>query len=141
MDRPSPLRTPGGTQQHELVDSDIIFWDGGFRFFTGTSGCGGVPNAAYIEDIAAHEFGHALGMGHSSYTDATMYPSYSYCSQAFRTLAPDDIAGVRSLYPGSTPANTAPSITIGRPGATTPAFPRGPRSRSAARPPTPRTAT
>jgi hypothetical protein len=109
----------------QLVDSDIIFWDGGFRFFTGTSGCGGVSNAAYVEDIAAHEFGHALGMGHSSYNDATMYPSYSYCSQAFRTLAPDDIAGVRSLYPGSsTPANTAPSITIGAP-ANNASFPEG----------------
>ena len=110
---------------HQLVDSDIIFWDGGFRFFTGTSGCGGVSNAAYVEDIAAHEFGHALGMSHSSYTDATMYPTYSYCSQAFRTLAPDDIAGVRSLYPGSsTPANTAPSVTIGTP-ANNASFPEG----------------
>src|SRR5918993_5558332 len=34
-----------------LVDSDIVFWDGGFKFFTGSGGC---SSGAYIEDIAAH---------------------------------------------------------------------------------------
>lgn len=94
-----------------LVDSDIVMWDGRFTFYTGTSGCGSVSNSAYIEDIATHEFGHALGLGHSTAGDATMYPSYSYCSQAFRTLASDDIAGVRALYPAAD-ANTPPTVTI-----------------------------
>jgi hypothetical protein len=98
---------------NQLIDSDIIFWDGGFTFFTGASGCGVVPNAAYIEDVSAHEFGHALGLNHSTATDATMYPSYSYCSQAFRTLASDDIAGAKALYP--TLSNTAPSVSISSP--------------------------
>jgi hypothetical protein len=75
-----------------------------------------VSNAAYIEDVATHEFGHALGLNHSTAVDATMYPSYGYCSQAFRTLAPDDQAGAQSLYPGSAPGpNTAPSVTITSP--------------------------
>jgi hypothetical protein len=100
---------------NELLDSDIIFWDGGFKFFTGSSGCGGVSNAAYMEDIAAHELGHALGLSHSSSSDATMYPSYSYCSMAFRTLATDDVNGVKALYP-TTSSNTAPSVTISSPG-------------------------
>ena len=97
----------------ELLDSDIIFWDGGFTFFVG-SGCGVVPNAAYIEDIAAHEFGHALGLNHSTSTDATMYPSYSYCSTAFRTLASDDVNGAKALYP-TTSVNSAPAVTISSP--------------------------
>jgi hypothetical protein len=100
----------GGT----LVDSDIVFWDGSFRFFTGTSGCGG-SNAAYMEDIAAHEFGHALGLNHSSATGATMNPGYSTCSQAFRTLETDDIAGMAYLYPPSTPVATPPVVTIATP--------------------------
>jgi len=79
-----------------IIDADIVFWDAGFRFFSGTTGCSG---GFYIEDIAAHEFGHALGLGHSTTTGATMYPSVSSCNAGNRTLDADDIAGVRFLYP------------------------------------------
>ncbi len=73
-----------------LLDTDIVFWDGGFHFFTGTTGC---SNGFYIEDIAAHEFGHALGLGHSASASATMYPSVSSCNTANRSLDADDLAG------------------------------------------------
>jgi hypothetical protein len=79
-----------------IIDADIVFWDAGFRFFSGSTGCSG---GFYIEDIAAHEFGHAIGLGHSSTTGATMYPSVSSCNGGNRTLDADDIAGVRFLYP------------------------------------------
>jgi hypothetical protein len=79
-----------------IIDADIVFWDAAFRFFSGSSGCSG---GFYIEDIAAHEFGHALGLGHSAVGGATMFPSVSSCNAGNRTLEPDDIAGVRFLYP------------------------------------------
>jgi len=79
-----------------IIDADIVFWDGGFTFFTGSSGC---SNGFYVEDIAAHEFGHALGLGHSTSPSATMYPSVSTCNMSNRTLDADDIAGVQALYP------------------------------------------
>ena len=79
-----------------IIDADIVFWDAAFKFFAGTTGCSG---GFYIEDIAAHEFGHALGLGHSTVSTATMYPSVSYCNTGNRTLEADDISGVRSLYP------------------------------------------
>jgi hypothetical protein len=79
-----------------IVDADIVFWDGGFQFTTGTS-CTG--NAFFIEDVATHEFGHALGLGHSATPAATMYPSVSACSQQNRSLDADDITAVLSLYP------------------------------------------
>ena len=79
-----------------ILDADIVFWDEAFRFFAGSSGCSG---GFYIEDIAAHEFGHVLGLGHSTSPSATMYPSVSTCNQGNRTLDADDIAGVMALYP------------------------------------------
>jgi len=88
------------SSNNRIIDADIVFWDAGFTFFAGTTGCSG---GFYIEDIAAHEFGHALGMGHSDIAGATMYPSVSYCNTANRTLDADDIAGVRTLYPPLTP--------------------------------------
>jgi len=86
-----------------IIDADIVFWDGGFQFFAGSTGCSG---GFYIEDIAAHEFGHALGLGHSASTAATMYPSVSSCNTGNRTLDADDIAGALALYPVAMSAPT-----------------------------------
>ena len=48
--------------------------------------------------VAAHEFGHALGLGESSTSTANiMYPTYTGKKVA---LAPDDIAGIDSIYGG-----------------------------------------
>jgi matrixin len=79
-----------------LLDTDIVFWDAAFTFFSGSSGC---ASGFYIEDIAAHEFGHALGLGHSSVMGATMFPSVSSCNTGNRSLSSDDIDAVRALYP------------------------------------------
>jgi hypothetical protein len=84
------------SSQGRIIDADIVFWDATFRFFSGTSGCSG---GFYIEDIAAHEFGHAIGLGHSTTPSATMYPSVSSCNSSNRSLDADDIAGVEFLYP------------------------------------------
>ena len=46
--------------------------------------------------VAVHEFGHSLGLKHSSVTDAIMYPFYSY-RDSFE-LHEDDIAGIQNLY-------------------------------------------
>jgi len=93
-----------------IVDADIVFWDGEFRFFAGTTGC---SDGFYIEDIAAHEFGHALGLGHSASTAATMYFSVASCSTGNRILDADDIAGVRALYPPQqAPPQAPPNLRV-----------------------------
>jgi hypothetical protein len=100
-----------GDSTGHFIDADIVFYDGGFLFFTGSSGCSG---GVYIEDTATHEFGHVLGLSHSGVTTATMYPTMSWCSTSWRSLDPDDQAGIETLYPPSS-TNTAPSVTITTP--------------------------
>ncbi len=45
--------------------------------------------------VAIHEFGHALGMDHSTISTADMYAYYNGVKQ---TLTPDDVAGIDSIY-------------------------------------------
>ncbi|XP_051887013.1 matrix metalloproteinase-9 [Pristis pectinata] len=57
--------------------------------------------------VAAHEFGHSLGLDHSSIKDALMYPMYSY-TENFK-LSNDDIAGIQHLY--GPKSSSTPSFT------------------------------
>jgi predicted Zn-dependent protease len=51
--------------------------------------------------VAAHEFGHALGLDHSSATSAAiMYPAYNGVKTS---LTSDDTAGIRNVYSGNLP--------------------------------------
>jgi Matrixin/Fibronectin type III domain len=89
-----------------LVDADIVFHEADHVFTTGSYGCSG--SQYYVENTGTHEFGHVLGMAHSTVTTATMYPYSDYCETIRETLDPDDIAGIQSLYPpAATP--TVPS--------------------------------
>ena len=47
--------------------------------------------------VAAHEFGHSLGLRHSNVNGSMMFPSYT---GPRRYLHSDDIAGIRSIYGG-----------------------------------------
>lgn len=48
--------------------------------------------------MAAHEFGHSLGLGHSNVPGALMFPTYSFRDPGRFSLPSDDIRGIQSLY-------------------------------------------
>jgi hypothetical protein len=75
-------------------------WDDG----PGAPGIGNVD----LQGIACHEYGHALGLGHSAVGGATMVPSATGSGAAQRSIHPDDVAGVQAIYGAA--ASTKPRI-------------------------------
>jgi len=72
-------------------------------------GPGTVSSGIDIQGVAAHEIGHALGLGHSGVGGSTMFASISGTGQGNRSIQSDDIAGVQFIY-GARSASM-PSIT------------------------------
>ena len=64
---------------------------------------GRFPFTFDVESVALHELGHILGLEHSDDPDAVMQPTFDPDSIR-RVLAPDDLAGIRALYPTVSPA-------------------------------------
>ncbi|XP_007944200.1 neutrophil collagenase [Orycteropus afer afer] len=48
--------------------------------------------------VAAHEFGHSLGLSHSSDPGALMYPTYAFREPSTYLLPQDDINGIQAIY-------------------------------------------
>lgn len=82
---------PGG---RELVE-----WDAVFNLDYAWSSSGEAGKMDY-QNIATHEFGHAVGLGHpdDSCTEETMYRYADYGETKKRTLEQPDIDGIQRMY-------------------------------------------
>ncbi|NNM24562.1 MAG: matrixin family metalloprotease [Phycisphaerales bacterium] len=81
---------------NDILEWDMIFNDEDHDFWDGLTGsCSGDMD---IQAIATHEFGHALGLGHSADAGATMFASISTCSTGPRSINSDDEDGIGFLY-------------------------------------------
>ncbi|MFN3197780.1 MAG: matrixin family metalloprotease [Bradymonadia bacterium] len=94
-----------------LVDVDIEFNGVNYTFFTGDQSSSGAMD---LQSTAAHEFGHFLGLAHSTEPEATMHDTQEPGETHKRDLHQDDIDGICAIYPASTAggdacANQAPA--------------------------------
>ncbi|XP_006775319.1 PREDICTED: matrix metalloproteinase-27 [Myotis davidii] len=58
--------------------------------------------------VAAHEFGHSLGLSHSNDQRALMFPNYVSLDPSKYPLSQDDINGIQSIYGGLPTAPAKP---------------------------------
>jgi hypothetical protein len=89
---------PGGTlayTQTPISDGWTIRY---LSAWTWQDGPGTVSSGVDLQGVACHEYGHALGLGHSNVGNATMFPSISGTGVGQRSIEADDIAGVQSIY-------------------------------------------
>jgi hypothetical protein len=86
----------------EIVQADMVLNDLDFRFVSRTMPRETWPDflvnderVALLEDTIMHEFGHVLGLDHSTSYESTMY-TFGWFDEV--DLSCDDVAGIRQIY-------------------------------------------
>ncbi|HET9531420.1 MAG TPA: matrixin family metalloprotease, partial [Blastocatellia bacterium] len=107
----SPTTVNGMTFNHRITQ--------GFVSCNPWAACGFSDHCS-VQYIITHELGHALGIGHSQFTAATMFGSAVSIARC-AGLHTDDMDAVRFAYPGSSGGGGTPLsiVTTSLPGATT----------------------
>jgi hypothetical protein len=96
------------TKSGQILDADLELNTANFKLSTTDT----VPAGGYdFRSIVTHESGHFLGLAHSIDPTATMFAVYTPGTKSLRTLAPDDVDGICTIYPprGSCSCTTSSS--------------------------------
>ncbi|XP_061497686.1 matrix metalloproteinase-14 isoform X5 [Anopheles gambiae] len=88
-----PFDGPGGTLAHAYFP----VYGGDAHFDDAEQWTIDKPRGTNLFQVAAHEFGHSLGLSHSDVRSALMAPFYRGYDPVFR-LDSDDIQGIQTLY-------------------------------------------
>jgi hypothetical protein len=87
----SETATVNGQNFFRILEGDLVFADG-------WQGCGFYENFSNLAEVATHELGHVLGLGHSPDPSATMY-AFAHFDGRSAALQSDEIAGINFIYP------------------------------------------
>jgi len=98
-------RVIDGTTFNRLLEADTVFNDG-MNCFLGIS--------ANLAEVACHELGHSIGLGHSADPASLMWAT-AHGGGRDATLGADDRAGVLAIYPASPGGGGGPGPGVGGP--------------------------
>ncbi|XP_016105958.1 collagenase 3-like isoform X2 [Sinocyclocheilus grahami] len=93
-----PFDGPQGTLAHAFAPSPSSGIGGDAHFDDDELFTLGSSKGPVLFLVAAHEFGHSLGLSHSDVRGALMFPTYSFTDPDSFSLSSDDIRGIQSLY-------------------------------------------
>lgn len=105
-----PFDGPGGTLAHAyfpVYGGDAHFDDAEYWTI-------GSSRGTNLFQVAAHEFGHSLGLSHSDVRSALMAPFYRGFDPVFK-LDSDDVQGIQALYGRKSNGNNNPNVPVARP--------------------------
>src|SRR5262249_34871936 len=96
---------------YQIVVGKLVF-NNGFQNCSGWNSCA-------VAEVATHELGHTIGLGHSTDADATMFATAHFDGRC-AGLRQDDIDAVTFIYAASTGPSPTPSSTATRTDTRTP---------------------
>jgi hypothetical protein len=88
-----------------IADADVLFNGKSFSFTTSAE-----PGGYDVQDVAAHELGHLLGLDHTGWAGGTMYPYVDQTVILHRSLSLDELHGMRNAYPSASHARITGSV-------------------------------